>query len=432
MKFKNLLTLILLVVFIILENYFLFEGFHLGKYTQGKNAFLLMGSSIMVGLVVLFRFYNAQLTTISTTTKYKWAYALLLIPTAWLAYHLFPGLKAAIAPFPIDPTYSDIVPMLQVMSRRLLNGTNPYAPVNLHGYYGYTTYLTMHWLPFTVAEYFKFDYRYIPYFMSFIAVAVLVARQAISGRWLGALVLLYLVFRLQQEIQLMVPSVLGYTIELIVCAYYMLLILGLNLRNGWLQGMLIAFCMLSRYSLVLWLPLFAFVMWASGHRKQLWQTIVGGFVTVLLLYVIPFLITNWKVFLESYGAYGDAALGEWNHINPDTGRPYHLFSGTGFAYWIYTRLPQLTIPEKIKLLQRIHLIASLGVVTLMGVWYAFKKHKIDHRIFLMVSFKIYLTVFLFFIQVPYQYLIVVGSFVSLAILAEQWRYKLQPLSTSEK
>jgi len=66
---------------------------------------------------------------------------------------------------------------------------------------------------------------------------------------------------------------------------------------------------------------------------------------------------------------------------------------------------------------------------LMGVWYWYNRKKIDLRIFLIASFKIYLTFFLAFIQIPYVYLMTVGNFVSIAILAELMRYKVSPKPT---
>jgi hypothetical protein len=61
----------------------------------------------------------------------------------------------------------------------------------------------------------------------------------------------------------------------------------------------------------------------------------------------------------------------------------------------------------------------------MAAWYWKNRLKIHPRVFMMVSFKIYLTLFLNFIQVPYIYLMITAAFVSIAIFAELCRY--QPL-----
>jgi hypothetical protein len=61
----------------------------------------------------------------------------------------------------------------------------------------------------------------------------------------------------------------------------------------------------------------------------------------------------------------------------------------------------------------------------MAVWYWFNKERINYKIFLLGSFQIYISVFLFFIPVPYPYLMIVGNFVSIAIFCGQARYHLK-------
>ncbi len=59
-----------------------------------------------------------------------------------------------------------------------------------------------------------------------------------------------------------------------------------------------------------------------------------------------------------------------------------------------------------------------SITVLMGAWFWFNRKKINYKIFMLSSFKIYLAVFLFLIQVPYEYLMCVGNFVSIAIFCE--------------
>ena len=66
----------------------------------------------------------------------------------------------------------------------------------------------------------------------------------------------------------------------------------------------------------------------------------------------------------------------------------------------------------------------------MAGWYWYNKEKINYKIFLLGSFKIYLAFFLFLIQVPYEYLMITGNFVSIAIFCDQARYKFQKIPPS--
>jgi hypothetical protein len=212
-----------------------------------------------------------------------------------------------------------------------------------------------------------------------------------------------------------------------VAGYYMLLICSLNSTNAVFRGLMIGICLLSRYSLLLWLPLATAVVWWSEPRKQFWQTVVTVIFFTAALYIIPFLSKDWGSFYRGYKYYDSSALGEWQHINPSTGKPFHLFAGHGIAYKFYS-LSNIPIGQRLKWLQKAHLICSLGITLISGIWYWFNRKHIHHRIFLMGSFKLYLAVFLFFIQVPYLYLMIVSLFVSIAVFFEQSRYRLKPHS----
>ena len=107
------------------------------------------------------------------------------------------------------------------------------------------------------------------------------------------------------------------------------------------------------------------------------------------------------------------------------GSPYHLYAGYGFGYLFYEKYLHTDLQHGYDLLKRTFYMASFGIIILMGIWYAWKRKKIDYRIFLLASFKIYLTVFLAFIMIPYLYLVVTASFVSIALFAEQVQYSVK-------
>ncbi len=59
-------------------------------------------------------------------------------------------------------------------------------------------------------------------------------------------------------------------------------------------------------------------------------------VITIILYVILFLSKDWSIFYKGYKYYDSSAYFEWTHLN-DQGKPGQLFSGTGAAYYFYTR-----------------------------------------------------------------------------------------------
>jgi hypothetical protein len=63
-------------------------------------------------------------------------------------------------------------------------------------------------------------------------------------------------------------------------------------------------------------------------------------------------------------------------------------------------------------------------LTIACIYYLHIKDKIDRNVFLMVSFKIFLTLFLAFIVIPYKYLMITQFFVSIGIYDAQRRYSI--------
>ncbi len=119
-------------------------------------------------------------------------------------------------------------------------------------------------------------------------------------------------------------------------------------------------------------------------------------------------------------AYERLVIGEWYHLSSNH-LPYHLFNGVGFAQFFYNTY-QTNIQAGYLALRNTMFVATGGSSVLLAIWYGSNRKKMDHRIFLMASFKIYMTLFLTFIVVPYVYLMIVGNFVTIAIFAEQARY----------
>ena len=423
MNYKHTGTNILLLLFILLENLCLYCFHKQGILGQGANAILLFASSVSFGAVLLYRFYNVQISveTPAVTGRKVSTYVLLTLFAAGLIY-ISSEYGALFVKSSDIYNGSDIISSIEIMCKRLVAGTNPYDIIKRPGWDQHVGYLPFHWLPFTISELMKGEYRWVPFVIWSIAALWLCVRSMATPDIALKILAPVLILGANYTLFTYNRGVIEATVELMIAGYYMMLISGMNVRSGIVQGIVISFCLLSRYSLVLWLPLYAFTMYVSGNRKQLYTSVATAAAITLFIFVIPFLSHNWWI-LTGYKYYDGAAYFEWTHLNK-LGYPLHLWSGTGYAYFFYSHFPHLEIPARIALLQKTHLICSLAVTVVMGVWYWRYKDRIDHKPFLMGSFKIYLSVFLFLIQVPYEYLMCVGNFVTVAIFCEQARYRL--------
>jgi hypothetical protein len=398
------------------------------KIPQTLNALAFTLTSILFGVAVLTRFYNKKVekTAINSTVKKNNFFLVILAVLPGII--LLPLLSQAYLKYPIDVAQSDVIPTIALMVKRLLDGTYVYAPSLDFGYLLSPTYLPAQWMPYNIAELLQFDYRWISQAIWVIAFLLLIYRLSKSDDLHTKLFVPLIGYFLYITVLNREKPFFTNTVEIMVAGYYIFFIIALN-TNKWLPiALALTVCLLSRYSLILWLPLWAFVMWVSGQRRLMLQVTGVTIALIVLIYVIPFLSKDWQSFSHSIAHYQRAAIGEWQHLDKK-GLPYSIYNGIGFAHLMY-QMEGISLEEKIKLLQKLDVLLCLGTVLLLGIWYWYKRNKIDYRIFLMGSFKIYLTVFLAFIQVPYIYLMVVSVFVSIAIFSEQMAYKTTDYSPS--
>ncbi len=420
---KTLAYNLSLVVLIILENLFLlvFHPYHITNQAVNSAGYFLV--SVSIGLVVLVKFYNKPVITVAGPPPLKRKLLVILLGTACLL--TLNGVTISVMKRVDADNFADIIPAIRLTVKSLLAGGYPYgatvlAPIHIPRV---SNYLPMHWLPYTIAEYFRFDYRTITFVVWSLGASVIMYRSArIKDLWIQiitpALISFSYIMLFYQQ-----PYLIAGTVELLVAGYYMLLIAGLHQKNAILTGIIIGTCMLSRYYIILWLPLWAFVQFISGNRRALIKTCVTVAVTLSVLYVIPFLSKDWSVFYRSVKDYETLPYFEWLHMD-DSGTPLHLFSGVGFAYLFFDKYKHGELVEGYHLFKNLFYLSVAFSVVIMGIWYWLKRNKIDTRIFLLASFKIYLSVFLAFVLVPYIYLMIPASFISIAIFTEQARYKV--------
>jgi hypothetical protein len=214
------------------------------------------------------------------------------------------------------------------------------------------------------------------------------------------------------------PSEIGYSIEWLMAGYYVLFAWALAKKNPWWIAFSLSCILLSRFSLVLWLPLVLPLFFIKEWRKTMLIVSITSAVAIVFIYIIPFLSHDWDALKNAQNYYSVAALKEWSgqHWQKPGDDAFQLARGYGFAYWYY-KLGTGSLPQKIEGFKNIQLIVCIGITFLMGLWYYIKgKKNLDVRLFLLGSLKIYLTLFYIFIQVPYPYLFMVPAGFAVAVL----------------
>ena len=314
---------------------------------------------------------------------------------------------------------SDIIPQIQILIQRFLTGDFPYQLIRheewAFGHSLYPTYLPLTWMPFILAEQVGLDYRWFAYLCLLGGVGYLLTffRQLPLLKYLALAMgpFLILVFNFYEK-----PEELSLSVETFITAYYLCLAISLLTTSTISRGLFLLCCLLSRYSIVLWVPLFFLVLWKKEKRRNsLWigAIIFGGF----LIFYFPFLLEDFSIFQQGYDYHSKAAVNLWKPRawQAAGATPINLLQGVGFGCYFYEYL-DMDLIGKLKAYRLTHLILSLSTVALLAVYF-FKRHlRIDYRLFLLGSLKIYLVVFYNFIQIPFMYLYLVPAFVSLPLI----------------
>ncbi len=331
--------------------------------------------------------------------------------------------------FPVsadDASHSDVIPSIMQLTKRFVNGEFPYKELHFPTHSLSPTYLPFTWLPYSVAELLHIDYRWVPFFSFFLISAYFFA-QTIGKRYhyktivervispIFPLLVWCLIVKDDNEL-------LAYTVESLIAAYYLLLVISLKHKNPWLIGVTLSLCLLSRYSVLLWVPLCLLILWFSDARRR--NVIITSLVmvaAVILLYVLPFLRHDPTMFKQGYDYYTLAAAGEWRKAISDNAY-WHIGNGLGFSKWMISLFPSLSVEQMVGAYKNFHLVASCGLVGFLGLYYIRNRRNIAADKMMIFSFKLYLTVFYAFVQVPYSYLFFVPIVISSVLLTDAYKY----------
>lgn len=310
--------------------------------------------------------------------------------------------------YPIELKYSDIIPAMKVYVSRFLNHQYVYALITEFGYEMYPTYLPCTWGAFILPDILHFDYRLMAllillFSLVFYTRKVLLTGGSSTDQWLKMILPYFSILLLF----IYLPFDMGATVEIFVLGYYIFLAYSITGKSNLLKGLAIVLCLLSRYSLILWLPLL-FLMLFYRNKKD---AIIAGsvvFIGVLLLYIIPYLSADWQLFTKGVGKYVGAASAEWSGQwwQKPGDMPIQLSRGFGFAIYFYKWLSGDLI-YKITMLKNAQLITSLLTVGALTIAYFWKfKNYVTVELYALLSLKFTLAVFYSFVLVPYIYMFI--------------------------
>ena len=381
------------------------------------NGFFLFLLSMLIGLYAFFIQTNSSVNktalseSLKERLKYLWWGAIAICFIFWarnLNLH------------PVSVRESDVIPQIETLVKRHQQGSFPYTIITEWGYDFFPTYLPLTWGPFHLTEFMMVDYRYLV-FAGWMLLLVAFS-QKLLRYFANDLVHLYMFVLLQfifWGYLLYSDLSLIRTVELLISAYYALFLFSLEKTKWWAMGLALTVCLLSRYSLVLWLPFFFLLLWKEKGPVVVLKCIALISAGITVLYVVPFLSKDVDIFFRGVKTYTIAGLGEWKGQRWQSRgeKPFQLFRGTGLAAMFY-ETSSAPVEQKLDQFKQIHLWVSLLSVILLTAWYWLKLHKQKMRLQLVIAaaLKIYLAVFYGFVLIPYVYLYIVPLISSVFVL----------------
>lgn len=397
---------------------------------------LFLATSLGIGWVFLRATAQPYTATASLSLPPRILMAVQVVLFLVLSYFVFKTMKSiwwwnVTQDKGID--HSDIIGQLSCLAKRFLAGEQPYQTIQFSNYQLFPTYLPLQWLPYTATEVLHKDYRWVPTIGLWLASALFFIRQLRAGASSTQPLLMRLLLpvwpiAVWYTIIMYDNDVFKLTVESLIAGYYLFTADAINGRRVLPLAIGIAICLLSRYSIIFWVPL-CVVCYLIANRRNDALIICGSIVAFFIVfYWFPFLRKDSSIFLQGYHYHTRAAFLEWqNDLNTLHGK-FYLFNGYGFTSWAVSFFPG-DLHHQLSVYQALHLVLCSLTVLALGVWYYFRRATISLQHMLLFSLKVYLAVFYAFIQIPYKYLYLTPVIITSALLANAFMHGRQRNST---
>jgi len=296
---------------------------------------------------------------------------------------------------PLDYHDGDMLPIIKIMSERFVHGAWSHVydviPEIWNGMH--PIYLPAMWLPFSIPVFFDADPRWMTIAALFLVVALFIWRIHPLHKHAAPMVFaafLLVWWLLNAENSGLVP----YTEEGVVIAFYSLLTIALLGKNSWMIGLSLSLCILSRYSVVGWVPAMLLFYLFNKSYQDLFRFCLTGIICFCLLVLLPF---GWSTFLK-LAAVPSEYIGFSKRVWHDA--PVVFRESLGWAKFFG--------PDRIALQHHLLVGSALSMPTVfmgLGLWLQ-KKLRFNGELLPIASLKFTLVLFYTLVDVPYLYLFI--------------------------
>lgn len=369
-------------------------------------------SGIVIGLLPILPVSKPTTTSSSRSRLFKRINCLALLlffigASFFFIWHFIDTLNV----IHIDYHYSDNLPQIKVMCQRFLHNEKVYAPIQEIWKGKKPPYMPLMWLPFTVAEFGGIDIRWTCA-VFILAGFFFVFKNASSHCGFHPLLILLPLISLSclfNFISVCNREIVGITEESIVIGFYLFMCYALVRNNPWLIGLALACCLLSRFVLFFWAPVYiVYVLLYEAKSKAIIISIVS-FLIIAIVFLIPFGFSDPQYFLNIPSDYHVGVENAWAW-NGNYENGMYFGNALGYAKWFDI--------SQIQLLHNLQIIvAAILPVILLVIFHLLQKRvTLNKEFWSFCSLKICLVFFYNMLEVPYYYLFFTSTFFSYAVL----------------
>jgi hypothetical protein len=394
--------------------YLTFRGTkHFGNDWSAVVLFSVWGGIAVWWLRVLLSIKSSEKEEVSTSVSWRKKAFGAFVGMLGIGF-CYEELRKLFVKFPLPTPISDVLPQIETLFTRFAKGEFPYQPVDMGHYSPYPVYMPLHWLPIGISKFFQMDIRWSGY-------ALLVAAAGVFG---------WFVFRRNRPLPLLILAALlpsiplwGYILwgeadipvsyELVVAAYYLVLAASLSGRNlAWVTIGLIL-CLLSRYTLVFWLPFFAILLWQNTSFRQNTSVWISVAASALLLYFFPFFMKDPTILAKGIAYHNGAAIDEWRGYG-DPPVSWTMEQGIHFAR--HLKMATSGGAKHQVFVARAEQAATMLLLLFAGLWgwrrWRERIHFLDFSLLMLYLFVLF---FYFFGPLTYRYYLIVPMMISAVI-----------------
>jgi hypothetical protein len=318
-------------------------------------------------------------------------------------------LPVKFAKTPIDYHIADMLPRIKIYADRFLQGRYVYDDVKEIWGGNLPPYFPAVWVPFIPSLIFGYEMRWTEVTAFIAGVFLLLRSTSIKFNmawWLNLAIALFSFFLLNNFLLYFGLGFWENTYEGLIAFYYILLCISIISWNPYFIGFAISLCLLSRFSLSFWVPVFIIYLWYSEGFSFAAKVSAVIAAVISFILIIPFVMGHTDIFLKTVTQYTLVSEQFWKACDLEL----NLYNEVGlFKFFTIKQIP---------LMRHLQIATTLlAPISFLAIAHKIPAPTKTQKILIgLCSLKFTLLFFYNFIEAPYLYLFLIPAVISYAIL----------------